>query len=58
MRQTATQREPSDKLTIGGFVFLIVSIVIGIAIGGGDTYSLVAGILMLILMAIVYLVGR
>ena len=53
MSQTATQREPSDKLTIGGFVFLIVSIVIGIAIGGGDTYSLVAGILMLILMAIV-----
>ena len=46
-----------DRLTGAGVVFLAISIVIGMGIGGVDTYSLVAGAAMLILLAIIYFVG-
>jgi hypothetical protein len=54
---TANEYEPDDRLTSAGLVFLAISIVIGMGIGGGDTYSLVAGVAMLILSAIIYFVG-
>jgi hypothetical protein len=56
---TANEYEPDDRLTSGGLVFLAISIVIviGMGIGGGHTYSLVAGVAMLILSAIFYFVG-
>jgi len=52
---TATEHEPDDRLTGAGVLFLAISI--GMGIGGVDTYSLVAGVAMLILPAIIYLVG-
>jgi len=54
---TTSEHEPDDRLTGAGFVFLAISIVIGMGIGGGDTYSLVAGVAMLILSTIIYFVG-
>jgi hypothetical protein len=54
---TANEYEPDDRLTSAGLVFLAISIVIGMGIGGGDTYSLVAGVAMLILPAIIYFAG-
>ena len=45
---TANEHEPDDR-------FLAISI--GMGIGGVDTYSLVAGVAMLILPAIIYSVG-
>ena len=56
---TANEHEPDDRLTGAGVVFLAISIVIviGMGIGGVDTYSLVAGAAMLILLAIIYFVG-
>ena len=54
---TTSEHEPDDRLTGAGFVFLAISIVIGMGIGGVHTYSLVAGVAMLILPAIIYLVG-
>jgi hypothetical protein len=54
---TATEHEPDDRLTGAGVIFLAISIVIGMGIGGVHTYSLVAGVAMLILPAIIYLVG-
>ena len=53
---TANEYE-DDRPTGAGLVFLAISIVIGMGIGGGDTYSLVAGVAMLILSAIIYFVG-
>jgi hypothetical protein len=52
---TANEHEPDDRLTGAGVLFLAISI--GMGIGGVDTYSLVAGVAMLILPAIIYLVG-
>ena len=54
---TANEHEPDDRLTGTGFVFLAVSIVIGMGIGGGNTYSLLAGAAMIVLPAITYFVG-
>ena len=54
---TASEHEPDDRLTGAGLIFLTISIVIGMGIGGGDTYSLVAGVAMLILPAIIYFAG-
>ena len=54
---TANEHEPDDRLTGAGVVFLAISIVIGMGIGGVDTYSLVAGVAMLILPVIIYFVG-
>ena len=54
---TASEHEPDDRLTGAGLVFLAISIVIGMAIGRADIYSLVAGVAMLILPAIIYFVG-
>ena len=54
---TASEHEPDDRLTGAGLVFLAISIVIGMGIGGGNTYSLVAGAAMIILPAITYFVG-
>ena len=54
---TANEHEPDDRLTGAGLVFLAISIVIGMAIGGGNTYSVVAGVAMLILPAIIYFIG-
>jgi hypothetical protein len=54
---TANEYEPDDRLTGAGLVFLAISIVIGMGVGGGNTYSLVAGVAMLILPAIIYSVG-
>jgi hypothetical protein len=52
---TANEHEPDDRLTGAGVLFLAISI--GMGIGGVDTYSLVAGVAMLILPAIIYFVG-
>ena len=52
---TANEHEPDDRLTGAGVIFL--AILIGMGIGGVNTYSLVAGVAMLILPAIIYLVG-
>jgi hypothetical protein len=52
---TANEHEPDDRLTGAGVLFLAISI--GMGIGGVHTYSLVAGVAMLILPAIIYLVG-
>jgi hypothetical protein len=54
---TANEHEPDDRLTGAGLVFLAISIVIGMGIGGSDTYSLVAGVAMLTLPAIIYFAG-
>jgi hypothetical protein len=54
---TANEHEPDDRLTGAGFVFLAISIAIGMGIGGGNTYSLVAGVAMIILPAITYFAG-
>jgi len=54
---TANEHEPDDRLTGAGLVFLAVSIVIGMGIAGSNTYSLVAGIAMLILPTIIYFIG-
>jgi hypothetical protein len=54
---SASENEPDDRLTGAGLVFLAISIVIGMGIGGGGSYSLVAGVAMLILPAIIYFVG-
>jgi hypothetical protein len=52
---TANEHEPDDRLIGAGLVFLAISIVIGMGIGGGNTYSLAAGAAMII--AITYFVG-
>jgi hypothetical protein len=49
---------PSDKTTYAGLAFLTVSIVIGMAVGGADTFSLTAGIVGLALVGAMYLAGR
>jgi hypothetical protein len=54
---TANEHEPDDRLTGAGLVFLAISIVIGMGIGGGNPYSLVAGVAMLILPALIYFIG-
>jgi hypothetical protein len=54
---TASEHEPDDRLTGAGLVFLAIAIVIGMGIGRADIYSLVAGVAMLILPAIIYFVG-
>jgi hypothetical protein len=48
----------SDKTTFAGLAFLAVSIVIGMAVGGADTFSLTAGIVGLVLVGAMYLIGR
>jgi hypothetical protein len=54
---TANEHEPDDRLTGAGLAFLAISIVIGMGIGGGNTCSLVAGVAMLILPALIYFIG-
>ena len=54
---TPNEHEPDDRLTGSGLIFLAISIAIGMAIGGGNTYSVVAGVAMLILPAIIYFIG-
>jgi hypothetical protein len=49
---------PSDRMTYAGLAFVAVSIVIGIAVGGVDTFSLTAGIVGLALLGAMYFMGR
>jgi hypothetical protein len=49
----------SDKMTGAAYIFLVVSIVIGMAVNGADTgFPLIAGIAMLILTGLMYLMGK
>jgi hypothetical protein len=49
---SASQYEPSSKMTNSGLAFVAASIVIGMGFGGGGTYPLLAGVAMLVLLAI------
>ena len=53
MSPTAQQRTPSSKMTNAATVFLAVAAVLGMIVGA-DTYTLGAGIAMLILVGIDY----
>jgi len=53
---SASENEPDDRLTGAGLVFLALSIMIGMGVDRGHSYSLVAGLAMLILLAIIYFV--
>jgi hypothetical protein len=53
---SASENEPDDRLTGAGLVFLALSIMIGMGVDRGQSYSLVAGLAMLILLAIIYFV--
>jgi hypothetical protein len=54
---SANEHEPDDRMTGAGLVFLAISIVVAMGIARGDTYSLIVGVGMLILPAIIYFVG-
>lgn len=54
---SASENEPDDRLTGGGCVFLTLSILMGMGVDRGHSYSLVAGVVMLILLAIIFFVG-
>jgi len=53
----ATANEYEDDRPTGAGLVFAISIVIGMGIGGGNTYSLVAGVAMLVLPVIIYFVG-
>jgi hypothetical protein len=53
----ASENEPDDRLTSTGLVFLAISIAIGMGVARDHSYSLVAGIAMLVLLAIIYFVN-
>jgi hypothetical protein len=49
----------SDKMTGAAYIFLVVSIVIGMAVNSADTgFPLIAGIAMVILTGLMYLMGK
>jgi hypothetical protein len=54
---SASENVPDDRLTGAGLVFLAVSIMIGMGVDRGHSYSLVVGVAMLVLPAIIYFVG-
>jgi hypothetical protein len=53
---TVTRRDPTTNMTGEAVVFLAVSIVLGMIFGGG-MYAIVAGVVMLALVAAVYFAG-
>lgn len=53
-RRPSTRPSPGTKLINIGLSLLAASVVIGMAAGVGDFYSLVTGIPMLILLALIY----
>jgi hypothetical protein len=52
---SASQHQPSSKMTNSGLAFVAGSIVIGTGVAGGGAYPLVAGLGMLVLLAIGFL---
>jgi hypothetical protein len=54
---SASENEPDDRLTGAGLIFLAISIMIGMGVDRGQSYALVAGVVMLVLPAIIYFVG-
>jgi hypothetical protein len=49
---SASRHQPSSKMTNSGLAFVAASIVIGTGFAGGGAYPLVAGLGMLVLLAI------
>jgi hypothetical protein len=51
-------RSSSDKMPGAGYAFLVISIVLGMAAGGSGAFPLLAGIAMLVLASLMYLMGK
>jgi hypothetical protein len=62
MTHMAQPRQPrpatTDKMTGAGYIFLVVSIVLGIVTGGPRGFALLAGIAMLVIASLMYLMGK
>jgi hypothetical protein len=54
---SASQHEPSSKMTGSGLTFLTASVLIGMGFGGGGTFPDLAGVAMLVLLYRVSLAG-